>query len=90
MQINPDNWDDYLAAFRQYFTELNSTDPNRFPTGNQKNCGIKNVKYSFFQICVTAMGSGCCILLAMYMLSLSVIFMERRGMFGLLERFKWI
>ena len=33
MSINPDNWDGYLAGFRQCFPELNSTDPNRFPKG---------------------------------------------------------
>ena len=33
MSINPDNWDGYLAGFRQCFPQLNSTDPNRFPKG---------------------------------------------------------
>ena len=32
-QLNPDNWPSYLAAFRQCFTELNSTHPSRFPRG---------------------------------------------------------
>jgi hypothetical protein len=36
MATSPENWDGYLTAFRKYFAELNSTDPNRFPTGNDQ------------------------------------------------------
>ena len=38
MTMNPENWDGYLAAFRTWFLELNSTDPNRFPTGKAEFC----------------------------------------------------
>ena len=37
-QIHPDNWDDYLNAFRTRFAELNSTDPYRFPKGEKSEC----------------------------------------------------
>jgi hypothetical protein len=33
MYFNSDNWDEYLAAFRQNFQTFCSTDPERFPTG---------------------------------------------------------
>ena len=34
MSFNQQNWDCYLEASQTYFGELNSTDPNRFPTGD--------------------------------------------------------
>ena len=34
-EFHPDNWPDYLDGFRQQFALLNSTDPNRFPRGEQ-------------------------------------------------------
>ena len=46
MYFNRDNWEDYLAAFRETFQTFCSTDPDRFPIGENKLV-VEQVQFLF-------------------------------------------
>jgi hypothetical protein len=87
MATNPENSEGYIAAFRQYFPELSSTDPNRFPTGKKK-FWVQEKTFLVQQMLVIPMDFGCSTQLVDCMPSFNVIFMEKRSMFGHLNKYR--
>ena len=84
MGTYPENPEGYIIAFRQYFGELSSTDPNRFPTCKHKIWRGKGYIFLFNRTLEIPMDFGCSTQLLDCMPSLNVIFIKRRSTFGLL------
>ena len=88
MATNPENSEGYIAAFRQYFGELNSTDPNRFPKGKHQIGNCKKKTCIVQQMLEIPKGFGCSTLWVDCTPSLNVIFMDQTSMFGHLNKYR--